>query len=39
MGSTLSKFKCNASADPAPTAVVQLIAPVQAVDWVQVLRP
>jgi rod shape-determining protein MreC len=27
------------SADPAPTAVVQLIAPVQAVDWVQVLRP
>ena len=29
----------DASADPAPTAVVQLIAPVQAVDWVQVLRP
>ncbi|MFI0403880.1 MAG: rod shape-determining protein MreC [Cyanobium sp.] len=29
----------NATADPAPTAVVQLIAPVQAVDWVQVLRP
>ncbi|MFM9087307.1 MAG: rod shape-determining protein MreC [Cyanobium sp.] len=28
-----------ASADPAPTAVVQLIAPVQAVDWVQVLQP
>jgi rod shape-determining protein MreC len=29
----------NANADPAPEAVVQLIAPVQAVDWVQVLRP
>lgn len=29
----------DASADPAPTAVVQLIAPVQAVDWVQVLQP
>jgi rod shape-determining protein MreC len=29
----------DASADPAPTAVVQLIAPVEAVDWVQVLRP
>lgn len=29
----------DASADPAPTAVVQLIAPVQAVDWVQVPRP
>jgi len=29
----------DGSADPAPTAVVQLIAPVQAVDWVQVLRP
>jgi rod shape-determining protein MreC len=29
----------DASADPAPAAVVQLIAPVQAVDWVQVLRP
>jgi rod shape-determining protein MreC len=29
----------DANADPAPVAVVQLIAPVQAVDWVQVLRP
>jgi rod shape-determining protein MreC len=29
----------DASADPAPTAVVRLIAPVQAVDWVQVLKP
>jgi rod shape-determining protein MreC len=29
----------DTSADPAPTAVVQLIAPVQAVDWVQVLQP
>ncbi|MFN9644535.1 MAG: rod shape-determining protein MreC [Cyanobacteriota bacterium] len=29
----------DADADPAPVAVVQLIAPVQAVDWVQVLRP
>ncbi|MFM1798172.1 MAG: hypothetical protein RLZZ117_450 [Cyanobacteriota bacterium] len=29
----------DASADPAPVAVVQLIAPIQAVDWVQVLRP
>jgi len=29
----------DASADPAPTAVVQLIAPLQAVDWVQVVRP
>jgi rod shape-determining protein MreC len=29
----------DASADPAPVAVVQLIAPVQAVDWVQVVRP
>jgi rod shape-determining protein MreC len=29
----------DAGADPAPLAVVQLIAPVQAVDWVQVLRP
>jgi len=27
----------NSSADPAPTATVQLIAPVTAVDWVQVL--
>ncbi|MEB3321686.1 MAG: rod shape-determining protein MreC [Synechococcaceae cyanobacterium] len=26
-------------ADPAPEAVVQLIAPVEAVDWVQVLAP
>jgi rod shape-determining protein MreC len=26
-------------ADPAPTAVVQLSAPLQAVDWVQVVRP
>jgi hypothetical protein len=26
-------------ADPAPEAVVQLIAPVDAVDWVQVLVP
>ncbi|MFM7313562.1 MAG: rod shape-determining protein MreC [Cyanobium sp.] len=26
-------------ADPAPEALVQLIAPVDAVDWVQVLRP
>ncbi|MBM5815707.1 MAG: rod shape-determining protein MreC [Cyanobacteria bacterium K_Offshore_surface_m2_239] len=29
----------DANADPAPVAVVQLIAPVQAIDWVQVLRP
>ena len=29
----------DADADPAPVAVVQLIAPVQAVDWVQVPRP
>jgi rod shape-determining protein MreC len=29
----------DANADPAPVAVVQLLAPVQAVDWVQVLRP
>ena len=29
----------DADADPAPVAVVQLIAPVQAVDWVRVLRP
>jgi rod shape-determining protein MreC len=29
----------DANADPAPMAVVQLIAPVQAIDWVQVLRP
>ncbi len=29
----------DANADPAPAAVVQLIAPVQAIDWVQVLRP
>jgi rod shape-determining protein MreC len=29
----------DVNADPAPVAVVQLIAPVQAVDWVQVLRP
>jgi rod shape-determining protein MreC len=29
----------DANADPAPAAVVQLIAPVQAVDWVRVLRP
>ncbi|MEB3316803.1 MAG: rod shape-determining protein MreC [Cyanobacteriota bacterium] len=29
----------DANADPAPVAVVQLIAPVQAVDWVQVWRP
>jgi rod shape-determining protein MreC len=29
----------DASADPAPTAVLQLIAPLQSVDWVQVLRP
>lgn len=29
----------DANADPAPVAVVQLIAPVQAVDWVQVYRP
>jgi rod shape-determining protein MreC len=29
----------DANADPAPVALVQLIAPVQAVDWVQVLRP
>jgi rod shape-determining protein MreC len=29
----------DANADPAPVAAVQLIAPVQAVDWVQVLRP
>lgn len=28
----------DVNADPAPVAVVQLIAPVQAVDWVQVLR-
>jgi rod shape-determining protein MreC len=26
-------------ADPAPEAVVQLIAPVESVDWVQVLVP
>jgi rod shape-determining protein MreC len=26
-------------ADPAPTAVVQLSAPLEAVDWVQVVRP
>jgi rod shape-determining protein MreC len=26
-------------ADPAPEAVVQLIAPIDAVDWVQVLVP
>jgi rod shape-determining protein MreC len=29
----------DANADPAPVAVVQLIAPVQAVDWVLVSRP
>lgn len=29
----------DADADPAPVAVVQLIAPVQAVDWVQIPRP
>jgi rod shape-determining protein MreC len=29
----------DVNADPARVAVVQLIAPVQAVDWVQVLRP
>jgi rod shape-determining protein MreC len=29
----------DANADPAPVAVVQLIAPVQAVDWVEVGRP
>jgi hypothetical protein len=27
----------NEAADPAPVAIVQLIAPVEAVDWVQVL--
>jgi rod shape-determining protein MreC len=26
-------------ADPAPEAVVQLGAPLEAVDWVQVVRP
>jgi rod shape-determining protein MreC len=29
----------DATADPAPTAVVRLIAPVQAVDWVLLPRP
>jgi rod shape-determining protein MreC len=29
--------RVNEAADPAPVAIVQLIAPVEAVDWVQVL--
>jgi len=31
--------RINADADPAPEALVQLSAPVDAVDWVQVLVP